>query len=361
MLLTLKDSALSAKRLHPGDGLRDELVAADPLAVIFDESCVERGATVAHLREHPKLLNVPMIARVPRLHPETVARAFRDGLDDYYLDGVREQFTALVSAVKRESSWGAVRAPVGQVVLAHPDRLERVRLANVLRRNGYDTYFAATVEEMEKALAKGSHRAVVASVTLPGRALPEVVGENGQGSDPPPWVVVASEEEADRLMNSLPDRPMCRILKAGADPEGLTFLMNEMLSPPPAGVRRSARLLYGGLVSFCASGSDVRFYGYTFNASLGGVYVRSLTSLPLQSLIEVRLVPPCGQGEVVATAQVCWVKRWGDTGGAASPPGMGLQFLEMWPADQGGFEAGYAALLERSNETPTGAAPTPLK
>jgi hypothetical protein len=361
MLQTLKAADLSAKRLPPKEGLRDELAQAAPLAVIFDDSCVDRGDLVAQLREHPRLLNVPMIGRVPRLDPQIVAQVFRDGLDDYYLDGGREQFTVLVAAVKREDSWGAVRAPAGQVVLAHPERLERVRLANVLRRNGYDTFFAGTIEELEKALLKGEHRAVVASSALPGRSIVEVVNGSGDGSDPAPWVLVADGEESERLSQQLPDRPTCRILEAGADPEGLTFLMNEMLSPPPAGVRRSPRLLYGGLASFCAEGSDMWFHGYTFNASLGGVYLRSLASFPLQTRIEVRVVPPYGRGEVVAIAQVCWVKRWGETGGAASPPGMGLQFLEMWPADQAGFEAGYGVLLDRSNETPTGAAPAPHK
>lgn len=359
MLSILKQNSLSAKRLALGEGLRDELAAAEPLAVILCAAVPERGALVAHLREHPKLLNVPMIARTQRIEPTCIENVFRDGFDDYYPDGSKEQFTALVAAMKRESSWGAVRAPAGQVILAHPDRLERVRLANVLRRNGYDTYFAGTVEELEQALLRGSHRAVVASVTLPGKSLSEVVGVNGEGAEPPPWVVVASDEEAEQLADTLPDRPVCRILQAGADPEGVTFLMNEMLSPPPAGVRRSPRLLYAGLVSFYAEGSDVEFHGYTFNASLGGVYIRSLATLPLQTRIDVRVVPPHGRGTVAAMAQVCWVKRWGDTGGAASPPGMGIQFLEMWPADQAGFEAGYGVLLERSNETPTGAAPAP--
>ena len=31
----------------------------------------------------------------------------------------------------------------------------------------------------------------------------------------------------------------------------------------------------------------------------------------------------------MAQAQVSWVKHLGDKGGAASPPGMGIQFVDM--------------------------------
>jgi hypothetical protein len=139
-----------------------------------------------------------------------------------------------------------------------------------------------------------------------------------------------------------------RIFEAEADAEGLTFVLNELLAPPPAGVRRSVRILYGAPASFVHEGGDDWIHGFTYNINLGGVYIRTLTPLPLQTKIELSFRPPFGRGQVIAEAQVVWRKKIGDISGAASPPGMGVQFTKMWQADRAGYEAGYQLLLEQT-------------
>lgn len=354
MLRALNDAGLAPRRIQIAEDLRSQLVADPPAAVVFGPEIEDRAGLVASLRESSVLTSVPFIGRVAAAHPNSLSQAFRDGMDEYYLDGCSEQFTELANVLGQSERGSTVRAPAGQVILAHPDRLERVRLASVLRRNGYDTHFAGSAEELRSALLEKRPRAVVASTGLPGVPVVEMVCElDGTELDTIPWVVVAPEQLIDETSEALPAKPQSRILEDGADVEGLTFLMNEMLTPPPVGVRRSPRLLFGAPAAFVNEGGEVVFQGYTYNVSMGGVYLRSLTPFPLQTRITVDFQPPYGRGRVVADAQVCWVKRLGDTGGAASPPGMGIQFLSMDVADDAGFEAGYRRLLDQNQETPS--------
>ncbi|MDD5306866.1 MAG: PilZ domain-containing protein, partial [Deltaproteobacteria bacterium] len=84
----------------------------------------------------------------------------------------------------------------------------------------------------------------------------------------------------------------------------------------------------------------------TYNVNLNGLFVRTIAPPPLQSIVECRFRPPCGDGEVALPAQVVWRKEFAAAGKVLSPAGIGLQFLDgAKPADHAGYEAGYQALL----------------
>ena len=320
-----------------------------PCCIALCSKVQDRGEILSTIREDARLAQIPVLACLSHPDPIVLEDAFRDGVDDYIVDGAKEQLRAMIAAAKKEDSWKAVRAPAGQVVLAHPDRLERIRIGRVLKRNGFDVHFASSELELESAIDNVNTRAVIAATDLPGGKLVEVIQKEGEkNQEPCPWIIVAKEHEMKRVDASLPKKPMVSLFEAGLDAEGLTFLMNELLAPAPAGVRKSQRLLYGTPAAFSHEGQDTLFHGYVFNINLGGLYIRTLTPPPLQSRIEVSFRPPFGRGQVVANAQVVWRKQHGDAMGAASPPGMGLQIFDMWAADKAGFETGYQTLLEQS-------------
>ncbi len=365
MANALNSAGLSPKRVRIKDGtdLKKVLGKQQPAGIVFDSDMDDRAQHITRLRESPSLNEVPFFVRVPNPDPTELASAFCDGVDDYIVDGSKHQFSALVSAIRKEENWKAVRAPVGQVILAHPDRTQRIRLSSVLRRNGYDTHFAGTLDELETAIEKVDARAVLVSVEL---GYQEVVDRVNQATDPRepeagvmPWILIAPEERLDELGASMPVNPPVKLFEASADAQGLTFLMNELLAPPPVGVRRSPRVLYGSPITFVPIDGTHQFFGFTFNINLGGLYIRTLTSFPLQTKIEVSFSPPFGRGQVVATAQVVWRKQLGDTDGNASPAGMGLQFLDLWHADRAGYEAGYGMLLEQEQAKDASLLPTP--
>ncbi len=347
MLKTLHDSGLSPRRLAVSDNLPKEIAHGSPGIVMFGSDVKKLDQIVLEVREERTLASVPVLACVSDLDSDLLNEAFRSGMDDYLVNGSPQQFEALVAKLRQEDTWRVVRAPAGQVILAHSDRLERIRFSRVLRKNGFDTFFAASTDELREATKKVKARAVVAASALPGGSLLDLIEE--RDSESPPWVVVATPDEMDTYADHI-GNSRTALFETGADAEGLTFVMNELLAPPPVGVRKSPRILYGTPATFKYDGSEVPFHGFTYNVNIGGLYIRSLTPLPLQTHIEVTFAPPFGRGQVFATAQVVWCKQLGDATGAASPPGMGIQFLHMEPADKAGFEAGYALLVEKAQE-----------
>ncbi|MDJ0762167.1 MAG: PilZ domain-containing protein [Myxococcota bacterium] len=351
MLRLIHESGLSPKRVMVSDNLAQEIAENPPVSILFATDVEDMEQIIRTLREERALTSTPVIALVKKPDAGLLEISFRNGIDDYLVEGSLKQFQALVSFFKDDDTWRAVRAPAGHLILAHADRAERVRLGQVLRRNGFDTTFAAATSELQTAISRVEARAIISSSDLPGKPVMDVVAESGLNTEgTPPWVLVAAADEIEKLSTDLPTNLQCSFFEAGADAEGLTFVLNEMLAPPPVGARRSPRILYGTPISFKPIGGEVPFYGYTFNVNLGGLYIRSLTGLPLQTRIEVAFTPPFGRGQVVAHAQVVWCKGLGDTEGAVSPPGMGIQFIDMWPPDQAAFEAGYEILHRETQE-----------
>jgi hypothetical protein len=203
---------------------------------------------------------------------------------------------------------------------------------------------------------------VIVSHDIPGQPVSDMLLDfHSRGEDIPPFVLVTKPEAIDAVRRKLPEDIKIKYFETGTDPEGITFVLNELLAPPPAGARRSARVLWGTPVSFMHAGGQNKMGGFTFNINMGGIYIRTLASLPLQSKIEVTFRPPFGRGQVFAEAQVVWRKQFGDTSGAASPPGMGVQFIDLWPADKAAYEVGYQSLLEQTSTSPSTAAPPPTQ
>jgi hypothetical protein len=362
---TARRQGIEARPLEEGVYSLSQFLEDLPAAVVFDGDLRDLKPMVEALRSERQLASLPLVIRVQRPDPDLLGGAFSWGVDDYIVDGSLDQFSALVSAVQQKDAWETVRAPAGRVVLAHSDRLERVKLARILKRNGFDTFFTASMEELEEALKKESFRVVIASSELPSDP-PGIPLETlfSAGSDtgelPPPWIVICPKERVDGLRDTVPEGARVRFFEAGGDAEGMTFLVNEMLAPPSAGARRSERILYGTPVSFLHQGGEIPMNGYSFNINLGGIYLRTLTTLPLQTRMEVSFRPPFGRGRVVAEAQVVWRKQLGEKSTAA-PPGMGLQFLDIWEADRAAYETGYHLLLDQNRNQSSLTAPPPEK
>jgi DNA-binding NarL/FixJ family response regulator len=336
------------RRITTGENIVARLVEEMPAVALIDSRINGLGETVEALREEKKLSSLLLIVLVQEPDPEFLVNTFRLGMDDFMVVGHVHQLQSLVAGIEHTDNWNAVRAPAGQVILAHDDRLERVKLARILKRNGYDAYFASTTEEVRAALQRATFRAVISSVGLPGEPLFSAFDRTSLAGKIPPWIVISPSEEIEAHQQSIPASINLYFFESGADPEGITFVLNEILTPPPVGARRSRRILYGTPISSIHKGGENAFYGFTFDINVGGLYIRTLTPFPLQTEITLKFRPPYGRGCVVADAQVVWRKAYGETSGRASPPGMGVQFLNVDIADRAAYEAGYHYLLSQT-------------
>ena len=320
------------------------------MAIAIGPNVEDRSGLMAAVRQHRELDPVPLLACLDVQTHKEVEKAFADGADDYLITGEGEQLSTLVEVLLKTDIWNIVRAPAGMVVLAESRREERIRLGHVLRKNGFDIHHASNVAELEEAVTGLKPRAVIASIDLPGKSILTTMHAAAAVPGSAPWILLdpglpeGQLSGADVLSSTA-------ILRIDDDAERLTFLMNELLTPAPPMARRTPRLLYGTPVSYAAAGAGKLFNGYSYNVNHGGVFVRSLTPLPSQTLIQMRFRPPFGRGEVAGRAHVMWVSGFAESNGAASPPGMGVQFVDWDVADKAGYEAGYRALLEHQERS----------
>jgi PilZ domain-containing protein len=343
-LAILRNAGLDPRRLGEDPSDMEQLEKEPPLALLIGDEVQDRKKIISYIQEHVELAQTPVIIQVPLADPDIVERAFLDGADDFLVDGSRAQLEALTAVLQSAEMWQAVRAPNGLVVLADEDSQERVRLSRVLKRNGFDTHFASSFAELEKGLATLSPRAVVASAGLSGGLLLDALAEDDFCKlSTSPWIILGGP--GDTAPRGLENHENM-VFDAGGDAERLTFLMNEILTPPPPDTRKTQRLFYGTPVSFTAEGSADVFHGYSYNVNLGGIFIRSLSPLPTQVRVTLRFQPPFGRGEVVVDGQIVWRREFASTQGQASPSGVGVQFTSLAPADRAAFETGYDLLLK---------------
>lgn len=142
------------------------------------------------------------------------------------------------------------------------------------------------------------------------------------------------------------------LLSDDAPPDNLIFVANELLHKSLLCQRRSPRLLHN-TVCYFRSPAQVGHWGYTYNLSAEGLFVRTLDA-PNQGAsvtVDFRL-PVSGQG-VQLHGQVAWVKREGV--GGASPRGFGLALQQQHsdPAQWAQFQESYRSLRRAAENEAT--------
>jgi Tfp pilus assembly protein PilZ len=110
--------------------------------------------------------------------------------------------------------------------------------------------------------------------------------------------------------------------------------------------------LYGTKVAFRGEGRDVDDFGFSYNVSEGGLYVRTLAP-PTEDQVWVELRPPRADRRVRLEGQVVWRRGFGPSGNATVPPGFGVRItdgtrrnMQAWIDGYKGFAAamGLASL-----------------
>ena len=234
MLNVMKQAGLESRRVEPGENIFDQLEQDPPLALVLSSKINNRNELIASFHERRALSHVPVVAQVPALDPDLIEQVLLDGADDFFIDGSRAQFTVLTEILQESKPSEETRAPSGLVLIADQDRLERVRLGRVFKRNGFDVHFASDTQELKHGLDKHSFRAVLASATLPGESFWDVlINTTTKKDEPIPWIVMKTAQAAGDISSQISSikKPLPNtVFDESADSDRLTFLMNEVFS-----------------------------------------------------------------------------------------------------------------------------------
>ena len=322
---------------------RPETPATQLLFVRADMHDVD--AFVAWTRTQARLFAVPVVGVVVNASDREFADAHAFGADDVVLVTDTGGFTRRAAAV--ESFDPQVRPPAGQgrAVIGHPDRARRLLLGRGLRQAGFDVAFAENADELLTVAKSGAPpRIVVANGELSPGNLSVIESVRMALSEPKLPVVMLQEPAVKQaLLQKSIELGHVELSNEDAPPDDLVFLANELLRPDLQSVRSSSRLLYGSLCGFRPAGELRPVFGFTYNISREGVYVRTLDAPQNGERGWLELVPPAAMRAIHLRATVVWR----GTQNAGSPPGFAMRIDEAAtpPEDLRAYREGYEMLL----------------
>ncbi|MBI5502971.1 MAG: PilZ domain-containing protein [Deltaproteobacteria bacterium] len=326
------------------------------LAVAVDGGFAPLEELAALLRGAERTENLPILVVVRDPLRDDLDRHFRLGIDDYLVASAAHQVRDRAVALSKGDPWSGLRAPSGRLLLAGEDRARRILIARIIRRWGFDLSFASNRDELLEQLRQGTPpRAVIADGLLPPddeSATLAAARRDPKGRDVP-WLFVADVERRDAARAAMLTHGRATVYSRGGPPENIIFALNDLLQPGAVEARRSPRLLHAAPVAFWADGAPDTIWAYSYNLNRTGLYVRTLVPPPMGTLLHLRFRPPHGDGLVGLDAQVMWRKELGAAQGPMYPPGVGVQFVRMAPADEAALHAGYQQLLQEGERSGT--------
>ena len=214
-------------------------------------------------------------------------------------------------------------------------------IGRVLMNAGYDVKFALDDVALRYYTQQNKPKLVVLSAEL-GDARKFVDEATVKGLQAA-WVVMASRRDLVKHAELLAGVERLAVVASSTPPENVLFTSNELMRQGGPPSREHERVLYGTMVSYKPAGGDQDDFGFTYNISSSGLYVRTLAP-PDGSEVWLELRPPRGKRRVRLEAKVMWRRSYDPASGAAVPPGFGVVItdglgpsVELWKSNVDSF------------------------
>lgn len=323
---------LVATDVAEAQGVFDEV---QPQAVLVDVQQHGAEAFCLELRSQANHALTPIIALADEVTDLAFAGAFSWGGDDVVATGER---SALLSRLRRLPTEISVPESDsrGVAIVADPDRDRRLVRARVLRNAGYAVQFAISAEDLARAYREQPKLVVIDEELEGGRSALSAARETTN------TLYLAAPRRIGALSAELPQSRGMLVADGFAPPENIVFLANELSRGGASDKRASKRLLYGTRVAFRGEGREEEDCGYSYNISLGGLYVRTL-ALPDDDRVWLEMRPPRSDRLVRLEGEVVWRRPFGPMGFATVPPGFGVRIVDATVSNRVAWEAGYTA------------------
>jgi hypothetical protein len=307
-----------------------ELERDGALAMLVDIATLGAEQFCKRARGTERLRSVPVIGMSRHPNELGFARVFAWGADDLVPLGAvapLERRLKVLCTTQRPDTAG-----FGQAVVAEATTQRRALVGRVLAQAGYDVKFAVDRGAVELYASQAETRLVVISAALGDpRRMIEAAARAGAL---PTWIVTAEARSVARLASSLSGLDRVAVTSTSGSPEDVLFLANELVFGKGTR-RREWRALYATPVAFRARGEASDDYGFSYDASPGGLYVRSLLPCDADE-VEVELRLPNRDERVRLTGKVARRFAFGSGAIASAPPGFSVKLegppdtLERW-------------------------------
>ncbi len=350
----------SQKVLFVPDVSSTKAIIGDPevndiKCIFIDRATTDVEEFVAWLRGQDRFFSVPVFAVVPNICDQAFRETNAFGVDDTLGNRDMGAFTRRVAVLSAFNA--TVRPPIiqGNVVIAHSDRQQRRLFGKTMRNAGFNLVFASDQIELKRSFQiVPTPRIVICDCALSNQNPVEKIEQfRATVSDSQlPFVLLAKESSLrDLASNPLPLEAV-EYMSETAPPDNLLFLTNELLRREAIrekpDQRASERLLYGTLCAFRHAGDLSSVYGYCYNISYEGMYVKTFDPPRKNSEIWLEMRPPGEITGIHLRGKVIWVRPPDNSKPVAVPPGFGLRIdsAACPPGDLEKYRVSYEQLLE---------------
>lgn len=221
-------------------------------------------------------------------------------------------------------------APNKTIIVADRRGPERTVLEAVLKRLGYVVHPVDTADALQESLAKGQ---VADLVVLDSGLAGDLADDMARSISRPDRrvILVDSRARVGREMIGFIDLTEDAFRGIGVRVPEIVFLANDLLFAR-SGVPRRKRRVYGGYpATYVVEGETSQ--GALYNLSSEGAFIETVNPPNTKTEVSVHFELP-GVGEFTLTGRVTWRVKADETEGRRSPPGMGLQFVNIEPVDE---------------------------
>jgi len=321
----------------PEDALR-WLESHDAMAMLLDSEASESLAV--QTRSSAKHARLPIIALAREMSDLSFSDAFSWGADDVLpLSSTRPLLTRL-RTLPREV--GALPATTrGTALIAEGDKTRRTVVGRVLRNAGYSVMFAVTKQDAAQFARQEDVTLVVLNAELADDYASTISHARGADSKAN-FIVCANPRDLQTIRMAIGGITGVSVIDAFAPPENVLFASNDFKGGA-VNNRRSARILYGTTVAFRGAGREKDDYGFSYNVSEGGLYVRTLAP-PEDDEVWIEMVPPRSERRVRLVGKIAWRRHFNHNENATVPPGFGLSIIDGAKADLQTWQEAYGTI-----------------
>jgi hypothetical protein len=285
--------------------------------------------------------SLPAIALAHELGDLAFGEAYGWGADDVVSLQDTWALTVRLRNLRAQAKPATVQAR-GTVIIAESDRSRRIVVARVLRNAGYAVTFASEVKELLRCTDSSPVVLIVADVAI-SQELPELIALSRSGQSQPAWVLSCAPREQRQYREMLHEIERISLADSYAPPDNVLYVANELARGGSLGDKRqSARLLYNTMVAYRPAGRDQDDFGFSYNISEGGLYVRTVAP-PGEELAWLELVPPRSELRVRLVCRVRWRVGFASGTVATVPPGFGAEIIDGARIDLEAWRSGYEA------------------
>lgn len=302
----------------------DELAALmglrPPRAVAFSLDDPAAPRLCGMVRGDPSNAGVALFAVAERADEESFHRALSWGANDVIARDALSRMLPVLAALH-----GVPAAPVisrGRAIVSHPESHRRAVLASSVAGAGYSVVTVSGPRSLRTALGEAPAGLVVAGARDADDPAFEAMLHARAGGSLTPWVMSMPQGSLGKARAVVAGLPGVALHDSSTPPDGVLFLLNELASDRFRNVRSATRVLLASAVHLAAPGVDVS--ALTYNVSEGGLFVRTLTPVAIDTHVTVAMLAPGTRSPVRIEARVAWQRPFGPLSQAVCPPGIGL-------------------------------------